>query len=269
MPSSSPSQCGATEGEQSSEGVCSPGSSVVLDLGEGIEDPVLKLKHELKELDKQRAKLERSVLDALATLKELGVGMKAPLVDEEGFPRADVDVYTVRHARHTVVVGQNDIKAITNLLQVKLEELHAMTEEDVRRSEAFLKVSEHKSTVPSAAAQRDQLKVSVVEVATPVIGDFPGFLQVDDAASNGPGYQCGLRKGDIIHRIGDGTTNSITKGNYTGMQQLAEFVGSREGSMIPLLVSSPDVSTLLMVEQFLVPQRWDGRGLLGVTFGEL
>ena len=211
------------------------------------------------------------MLDSLATLKELGVGMNAALVDEEGFPRADVDVYTVRHARHTVVVGQNDIKAITNQLQVKLEELHAMTEEDVRRSEAFLKVSSHKSAVPSAAAHREQQKVSVVEVATPAIGDLPGFLQVDDAAPNGPGYQCGLRTGDIIHRIGDDSTTatSITKGNYTGMQQLAEFVGSREGSMIPLLVSSPSVSTLLMVEQFLVPQRWEGRGLLGVTFGEL
>jgi 26S proteasome non-ATPase regulatory subunit 9 len=259
--------CGATEGE-SSEGVCSPGSSVALDLGEGIEDPVLKLKHELKELDKQRSKIERSVLDSLATLKELGVGMHAPLVDEEGFPRADVDVYTVRDARHTVVVGQNDIKALTNLLQTKLEDLHAMTEEDVRRSEAFLKVSEHKSSVASAAAQRDQQKVAVVAAELPSIAEVPGFLQVDAAAPNGPGYQCGLRDGDIIHKIGD-KEDAITKANYTGMQQLAEFVGAREGSMIPLLVSSPDVSTSLMVEQFLVPQRWEGRGLLGVTFGEM
>lgn len=33
---------------------------------------------------------------------QAGVGMDAPLVDVEGFPRADVDLYKVRTARHNI-----------------------------------------------------------------------------------------------------------------------------------------------------------------------
>jgi hypothetical protein len=31
------------------------------------------------------------------------IGMTEPLVDNEGYPRADVDVYQVRHARHKII----------------------------------------------------------------------------------------------------------------------------------------------------------------------
>lgn len=31
------------------------------------------------------------------------VGMDEPLVDSEGFPRQDIDVYQVRHARHKII----------------------------------------------------------------------------------------------------------------------------------------------------------------------
>ena len=33
-------------------------------------------------------------------LEEMGVGLRDPLVDEEGYPRSDVDLYTVRGLRH-------------------------------------------------------------------------------------------------------------------------------------------------------------------------
>lgn len=29
--------------------------------------------------------------------------MNEPVIDSEGYPRADIDVYTVRHARHKVI----------------------------------------------------------------------------------------------------------------------------------------------------------------------
>ena len=34
--------------------------------------------------------------------QQKGVGIDGPLVDEEGYPRADIDVYAVRHARHRI-----------------------------------------------------------------------------------------------------------------------------------------------------------------------
>lgn len=32
-----------------------------------------------------------------------GVGMNNPLVDQEGFPISNIDVYQVRHARHRII----------------------------------------------------------------------------------------------------------------------------------------------------------------------
>ena len=57
--------------------------------------------------------------------------MKGALVDREGFPRADIDIYAVRTARQKVLCLQNDHKALMKLLEKKLHQLHA--EERERR----------------------------------------------------------------------------------------------------------------------------------------
>ncbi len=44
--------------------------------------------------------------------------MKGALVDREGFPRGDVDIYVVRTARQKVLCLQNDHKSLMKLLEV-------------------------------------------------------------------------------------------------------------------------------------------------------
>ena len=36
-------------------------------------------------------------------LQQQNVGMHGPLVDQDQFPRNDIDVYSVRHARHKII----------------------------------------------------------------------------------------------------------------------------------------------------------------------
>lgn len=36
-----------------------------------------------------------------------GVGMDDSLVDSEGYPRSDIDVYQVRNARHKIICASN------------------------------------------------------------------------------------------------------------------------------------------------------------------
>lgn len=52
--------------------------------------------------------------------------MKDELVDEDDFPRNDIDVYAVRHARASIVKLENDAKDLVNSMQTKLEELHSL-----------------------------------------------------------------------------------------------------------------------------------------------
>mmetsp|Transcript_15357 Transcript_15357/g.30807 ORF Transcript_15357/g.30807 Transcript_15357/m.30807 type:complete len:109 (-) Transcript_15357:411-737(-) len=51
-------------------------------------------------------------------------GLKGPLVDSEGFPRADVDVHTVRQHRHKIACLQTDHKAAMKEVEQGLYNYH-------------------------------------------------------------------------------------------------------------------------------------------------
>lgn len=53
--------------------------------------------------------------------------MDDKLVDKDDFPRDDIDVFAVRHARSAIRKLEYDLKELVNTMQVKLEELHSLT----------------------------------------------------------------------------------------------------------------------------------------------
>lgn len=53
------------------------------------------------------------------------MGLNGPLVDAEGFPRNDIDIYQVRQARQTIICLQNDHKELMNQIQTLLNQYHA------------------------------------------------------------------------------------------------------------------------------------------------
>lgn len=53
------------------------------------------------------------------------VGFSEPLVDDSGFPRNDIDVYQVRHARHQIICLQNDLKILMKKIENGIQEIHA------------------------------------------------------------------------------------------------------------------------------------------------
>lgn len=56
--------------------------------------------------------IEAEMEAQFSILKAQNCNMQTPLIDEEGFPRADIDVYLVRHARVRIIELRNDHKAI-------------------------------------------------------------------------------------------------------------------------------------------------------------
>jgi len=58
------------------------------------------------------------------------VGLSGPLVDNDGYPREDIDVYVVRHARHRIICLQNDHKALIKEIEEGLHQVHAHYRED-------------------------------------------------------------------------------------------------------------------------------------------
>ena len=59
-------------------------------------------REQVMEMVKQKDGLEEELKALHEVLKSQGVGMEEPLVDGEGFPRSDIDVYQVRHARSNI-----------------------------------------------------------------------------------------------------------------------------------------------------------------------
>ena len=94
------------------------------------------------------------------------MGTKGPLIDHEGYPRADIDIYAVRTARNKIVCLQNDHKAVMRSVEQKLHQLHAQDRErrdsqhelpsnqktNVVTSQGFVKVNEVTQGSPAAIA---------------------------------------------------------------------------------------------------------------------
>jgi 26S proteasome non-ATPase regulatory subunit 9 len=57
-------------------------------------------------------------------LKANNTDMRQPLVDREGFPRDDLDVWAVRHARVRVIELRNDLAALMDEIAKTLEAVY-------------------------------------------------------------------------------------------------------------------------------------------------
>uniref|UniRef100_A0A8C4VN05 Nas2 N-terminal domain-containing protein n=1 Tax=Gopherus evgoodei TaxID=1825980 RepID=A0A8C4VN05_9SAUR len=104
--------------------------------------------------------------------------MNKPLVDAEGYPRADVDVYRVRAGRHNIICLQNDHKVLMLQVEKALHQLHARE-----------KVKQAKDE-PEAQAEAMNQNQNLPQPFAGVNGVTPGSptsisrLQVDDEIIN-------------------------------------------------------------------------------------
>ena len=76
-----------------------------------------------RQLGHERERLERGIATVLQLLE--GVGESAPLVDPEGFPRSDIDVHGVRHARAELAKLRFDLGKVNGRLVTALHAAHA------------------------------------------------------------------------------------------------------------------------------------------------
>ncbi|XP_020511571.2 26S proteasome non-ATPase regulatory subunit 9 isoform X1 [Labrus bergylta] len=187
---------------------------------------------DVRNLVKKKDDIEEQIKAYYDVLEDQGVGVEGPLVDEEGFPRADVNLYQIRAARHDISCLQNDHKAIMVEIEEALHQLHAR--EKAKREQ------------DEAGAQGDAMEL---QVTLP-----PPFARVDAVTQGSPACGAGLRVGDEVIEFG-----SVNTGNFQNLQNIASVVQHSEGKLLRVSV----IRGGQKAQMSLTPQRWSGRGLLG------
>ncbi|KAM8865634.1 26S proteasome non-ATPase regulatory subunit 9 [Synchiropus picturatus] len=187
---------------------------------------------EVRNLIKKKDEIEEQIKAYHDVLEDQGVGLQTPLVDEEGFPRADVNLYQIRNARHNISCLQNDHKAIMVEIEEALHKLHAR--EKAKRAQ------------DEVEAQAEAMDVQVTLPAP--------FARVDAVTQGSPASGAGLKVGDEVIEFGSVTTN-----NFQNLQNIASAVQHSEGKPLRVAV----IRNGQKVQMSLTPQRWSGRGLLG------
>ncbi|EDV26206.1 uncharacterized protein TRIADDRAFT_24455 [Trichoplax adhaerens] len=157
------------------------------------------------------------------------VGMNEPLVDSQGYPRADIDVYTVRKARQRIICLQNDHKAAMKEIESGLHQIHA----DARNS-TLEKPSED----------------TVNEIDQAIIS----FAITDFVADGSPAAEAGLEKGDEICCFG-----TVNAENFRSLQDVGYIVKHSEQKEVKVIIRR--MQKLLKLT--ITPRVWSGRGLLG------
>ncbi|KAF8903127.1 hypothetical protein CPB84DRAFT_1774924 [Gymnopilus junonius] len=179
----------------------------------------------------QKDNIEAELETHFSVLKVHKVTMQTPLVDPEGFPRADIDIYAVRGARVRIIELRNDLKAVMDAIAKALEGIYDPT--------VVIPAPTLSTASSTPASQR--------ETPRP-------FAKVDGVAPGSPAADAALRRGDLVVKFGQLDSNAFKSGS---LQPLAELVAENENRAIPIRVLRADQTVLLT----LTPRKnWGGRG---------
>lgn len=185
-------------------------------------------------------------------------GIRTPLVDEEGFPRADIDVYNVRHKRHQLALLRTDHSAIMKQIEGLLYEHHASTAVPKPTSTAFIPAEPKNGDASAGSGAGSQPTRPSAPVPVPVsTGPADAFAVIDQVAAGSPAWEGGLRVGDKVVRFGEAHAQ-----NHRRLAALADIVRGNVGRPIDVLVERRDEFVPLQ----LTPNTWSGNGVLGCHF---
>ena len=152
-------------------------------------------------------------------------GMEQPLVDSEGYPRADVDVYQVRHARHDIRCKMNDLKSLMKEIESGLHSLHSQAKETV------MEVERNKKDTASLP-----------------------FARVMVVVNSSPADIAGLRQDDLLCQFG-----TVNKDNFKQLKNISDVAEASVGRNVDIVVVRENTTLRLRLK----PGPWHGAGNIG------
>lgn len=220
------------------------------------------LKAETMKLMEKRTTLEAEMNALIETLSQPGgPGLTGNLVDSEGFPRADIDIPTVRGHRHRLAELQNDHKDITETINQNILVLHSA------KLTATSTTAKNSSDALGSTIQDSSVNVGISGSFNYAVGDTScamdtdvllgrPFAVVDEIIESSPAAEDGLELGDQVVKFGH-----VEFGENLN-QRLAAEAQAYQGQEVPMVVLRQGAPISLTV----TPRAWAGFGLLGCHF---
>lgn len=236
-------------------------------IGEAAESQYSVLRKELDSLLAQRTSYEveadaiHSELTSPGLNGEPPAGIKDPLVDDEGFPRGDIDIYNVRQKRHRLAEINYEYKQLMKRIEDLTKTLFSIPRPDT---------SETTNNTVSEPPPHHNIAGNVITLPA-ALGPM---AILDEVLLDSPAHTAGVRNGDRLLQFG-----YITHATSNFMQCIAKLVGESVQQSISIVVerrylsseagtsaaetSESNVYRNEILQLTLVPRPWSGRGLLG------
>ncbi|XP_014611658.1 PREDICTED: 26S proteasome non-ATPase regulatory subunit 9 [Polistes canadensis] len=193
-----------------------------------VDMELQEAKDAVLQLMKDKDKIELDIRMFKDILDNNNVGMNDALVDSEGYPRQDIDVYQVRHARNRIICLTNDHKALMTKIEAGLHKVHSLSGNQAQEASTTSDIVEPFSSEP--------------------------FLRVNLVSPSSPAELAGIQVNDLIIEFG-----SINYKNFKSLKDIATLVEhSRYKSLDIKLKRGSNIFALT-----LIPRPWIGKGLMG------
>ncbi len=161
--------------------------------------------------------IEAEMEAQFAILKSNSVTMDSPLLDAEGFPRDDIDLWAVRHARVRIIELRNDHTALMDRIMVALQSVYNPSTQSEPEENSMITATAGASLEPFARVDG----VSPGSPAAAAVSTYSSFLA--DEAHDKPVQ--GLLREDLVLSFGPLKKSSFSS---SSLQPLAELVASQE-----------------------------------------
>jgi len=239
---------------------------------------------------------ERDILEAEAAaitdfLTSPGPGDGAPpglrgdsLVDDEGFPRADIDVWDVRVKRNRLACIETDHAELMKRIEELVQQLHqeAKAKAALRETSSSNNVAPARSegqqphlpkttgnTTSSGALTHDPTALEGWERVEKKEGTSKQpFALIDQVFRASPAEESGMKAGDML--VSFGGVDAENHGHFTAIVNLVQNSVGQPVRVVVLRKEEEEEGTLSssssssrLVTLSLIPHTWSGRGLLG------
>ena len=198
-----------------------------------------------EQMCQRKEKIENELKEFGKVLEQEGnVGMYGNLVDSEGYPRADIDLYKVRLSRQKINCLQTDYNELLNKIEAEFGRIFQKYK--INENQIMLTSNEKKFT-------NNVLKA---------------FIKIEHVDINSPAFEAGLQRNDFITQFGPCTYTNTNK----DLNDIIDVVKNSLNKIILVKISRKEIQDGNLnqdssnVEQKilkLTPKIWNGYGYLG------